>query len=589
MYIIVSFSHQNTSVEVREKLHFSDEECIKILPLLRQINGIKEVMLLSTCNRCEIYAFVDSNICNNFSEKLQNLDSKNLMKTKVDISLPLNMTNKNTESTTKDSKKLENIESNLQDSRFYKNIDSIESKNSNICNNFNEKLQNLDSKSMQNSHSHPLHKSIPTQPPTFKINAKGASANFENTQKITEYLTKDSKKLENIESNHKNHQPFLNKNIESTPKDSIKKITDSIIKAISDYKKIDIKELENPQILSGEEAIKHVFCVASALVSLVVGESQISGQLKDAFKLSSENNFSSKWLNRLITYAFRCAAAVRSQTDISKNPVSIASIMATLALEFIESKALKSPKILIIGVGEMGKLSLKHLAKHNLNLSLTNRTQQNANALLDATKIDAKIIPFSDLATAINEHQIVITAVSGGVIITENMLKLRKNDRIFFDLSIPRNISFGSHSFGSTAIKSRDKRLKNILKNIEVVCVDDLKKRAAKHIESRRENLESALKIVDKFVRDFAIYLNNLELDPLIKKMRHKAKMASLKEINRAIKKGFLPEALRENITRLAHSIFNEFLHTPTMNLRAMSEEAGADSALESIAKFFGE
>lgn len=462
MYIIVSFSHQNTSVEVRERLHFSDEESIKILPILKEINGVSEIMLLSTCNRCEIYAYINHN-------------------------------------------------------------------------NSNEKLQNLDSINLEN-------------------------------------------------------------------------ITKEMITTIANYKNVDINELANPEILRDKEAIRHIFCVASALVSLVVGESQISGQLKDAFKLSSENNFSGKWLNRLISFAFRCAASVRSQTDIAKNPVSIASIMATLALEFIESKAIKSPKILIIGVGEMGKLSLKHLAKHKLNLTLSNRTAQNAQNLLqsleslwqnqaDSIESSAKkskskkpqILDFSQMQNALNDYHIVISAVSGGVIITENMLKKRKFDRIFFDLSIPRNISFGSHSFGSTAIKVRDKKLKNILQNIDVVCVDDLKLRAARHIESRRENLAAALKIVDKFVLDFASYLNNLELDPLIKKMRFKAKLASLKEINRAIKKGYLPEALRENITRLAHGIFNEFLHAPTMNLRTISEEAGADNALESIARFFGD
>lgn len=436
MYIVISFSHQNTNVEVREKLHFSDEESIKILTLLKNIDKIDEIMLLSTCNRCEFYMFLES------------------------------------------------------------------------------------------------------------------------------YLD--------------------NPNLESS-------IINNVINIISTYKNIDKNEISTPLILSDNLAIKHIFCVASSLLSLVIGETQISGQLKQAFNLSKENGFCSKNLNRLINYAFRCASSVRVSTDISKNPVSVASIMVNLALEFMQN-SLESKKhnILIIGVGEMGVLSLKYLSRHNFNITLCNRTRKNAENILESLKIKANILDFNDLKTQLNNFDIVISAVAGGVMITEYMLEFRAFNRIFFDLSIPRNISFGSASFGTTSLKNRNEKLDSILQNIEVVCVDDLKVRAQKHIDSRKEKMAQAMQIVDKFVIDFYQYLSSLEIEPLIKLMRLRAKEASLKEINRAIKKGFLPEALRDNITKLAHSIFNEYLHIPTMNLRSISEENNADESLESIYKFFG-
>ncbi|RDU67726.1 hypothetical protein CQA53_01295 [Helicobacter didelphidarum] len=236
----------------------------------------------------------------------------------------------------------------------------------------------------------------------------------------------------------------------------------------------------------------------------------------------------------------------------------------------------------------MGVLCLKHLLKHSVHLTLCNRTHANAQKILDDLGVHhVELLDFSLLQENIYKYDIVLSAVAGGAILTQDMLLmnlkqghgLNKNiqKKIFFDLSIPRNFSFDTNSLKDSGIY-----------NLEVIGVDDLKIKAQQHIHLREESAREAMGIVGKFTLDFSHWLSSLGVDPLIKTMRTQAKQASLKEINRAIKKGFIPEALRDNVTKLAHSIFNEFLHAPTIKLKSMAEDENSDAILESIANLFG-
>ncbi|RDU70704.1 glutamyl-tRNA reductase [Helicobacter aurati] len=459
MYALISFSHQNTDIALREKLHFSDREIKEFLPLIN-MSDILEIIVLSTCNRCEIYLF-------------------------------------------------------LQDSLEQSTIES-------------------------------------------------------------------------------------------------KTIFEEILHILSLQKHIAKEILQEKAVIRhGKEAIYHTFCVASSLFSLALGETQISGQLKKAYKISYENGFCAKHLTRLMHFAFRCAAEVRNKTDISKNPISIASVAVGYAIDFLNNTNISSthklskyisgnfsepdsesiyqctkntkdyaPQILIIGMGEMGVLCLKYLMRYPINITVCNRTLHKAQQVLLDLEMQKhiKILDFSSLKPCINDYDIVFSAVNGGNLLTTDVLHYKDSKRLFIDLSIPRNITFNTHDIRQQA-----------LGEIGVIGVDDLKNKAEEFINSRKQSAKEAHEIVAKVTIDFLHWLSTLEVDPVIKAMRLKAQQASLKEINRAIKKGFIPESLRNNALKLLQSAFNEFLHSPTKKLKAMAENECYDTVLESIGNVFGD
>ena len=421
MYIAISFSHQNADMALREKLYFSNEESLEILPKICSIPQVSEAIILSTCNRCEIYAYIDIN---------------------------------------------------------------------------------------------------------------------------NDYYI----------------------------------IAKQILQCLAEHKHINSEILNIANIMVNLDAIHHVFCVASSLLSVVIGETQISGQLKVAYKLSYDNHFCARFLTRLVHFAFRCAASVRANTDISKNPISIASVASSLAIDFIQRHGLSNARILIIGVGEMGTLALKHLSKHHVKLTLCNRTRHKAKALIESLGLECEVLDFSVLKDRINDYDIVLSAVANGVIIESSMICAKEQVRMFLDLSMPRNFGFNKEDLPKEILST----------DIEMVGIDDLKILAKEHIAKREESARSAMGIVGRFTHDFSHWIASLGVEPLIKTMRLKAKEASLKEIDRAIKKGFIKEDMRDNVMKLVHSAFNEFLHEPTMRLKDMSEDENADSIIEAISSVFG-
>lgn len=532
MYAVISFSHKNVGVALREKLHFEDSDNIALLKQLNNISGVLESILLTTCNRCEIYVYLQD-IADNYKAN-------------------------NTEITHK-----ENLESHT-----CHNLQNIEDKNLNSINYNLVKEFNIKNDNNINSNKH-------------HIQHNKISQSLDSSKVFTISNTKDDNK-QNLD--------YINYDIKQTRSNFVEldssrnnnyaiSICHEIIARLAQFKGVNKDILcNNAYIALQSHAVHHVFSVASSLMSVVIGETQISGQMKAAYKLSYDNNLCAKALTRLLHFAFRCAAQVRTLTDISKNPVSVASIAVNLGLEYL-GNTIKNAKILVVGVGEMGLLCLKNLTKYDVKLTLCNRTKENAQELIKTHNLhnNVSLLDFNLLQTHINEYDIIFFAVAGGVIITHEVLKKMEKKRMFFDLSMPRNLSFDT-------IRLRDLGYDNI----EVIDVDSLKSKAATHINARKDSAKMAMSIVGQFVLDFEHWLSGLGVNPVIKAMREQAKLASYKEINRAIKKGFIPEALRDNVEKLLHSTFNEFLHAPTMKIKAMADDEKADSMLEAIANIFG-
>ncbi len=346
-----------------------------------------------------------------------------------------------------------------------------------------------------------------------------------------------------------------------------------IIEALSKSKKIEINELRAvKQAYYATDAIHHIFSVASSLDSVVVGETQIAGQFKDAYRFAYQNNFCAKEMTRIVHFAFKTAAKVRNQTQISSNAISVASIAAQKA-KALQKEYNLNPSALVIGFGEMGSLAARHLLSDGFKVCVLSRDIKKIELQSDNLSVDY----FDQLHKVLNDYPIVISATGAfESIINEDLLIgfERKSKRFYFDLALPRDIEIN---------KERAKQL-----DITIFRVDDLKQISEHNLSQRQENLKKAYQIVGVATMEFVQWLQTLGIEPLIKNIREMAKNASLKEVERAIKKGYLPKELQFNVEKILHQAFNTFLHKPTQFLRDHSTRQESDIIIEAIKTFFG-
>jgi glutamyl-tRNA reductase len=334
---------------------------------------------------------------------------------------------------------------------------------------------------------------------------------------------------------------------------------------------IDYSELKNSGAYYEDvAAIHYIFSVAASLDSLVVGETQIVGQIKDAFKFSVENNFSGQKIARVMHHAFRCSAAVRKSTDISKNPVSISSVAVAKA-KGIFGGNLGGYSAIIVGAGEMSMLCAKHLANAGANLIIVNRNIERAYEL--ANHIDGVSVTvehFDELPNLVNRYRLLFTATSApNAVITKDMVKETSFQRHWFDIAVPRDIDCECE-------------------NINVYAVDDLRDIMYQNIQVREENAKIGYEIVGQFTEEFFKWLQTLSIDPLIKEIRQMARECSQKEISKAIKKGYIDKEMENQVEKIIHQAFNSFLHAPTQVLKNVAENQESDTVVQSIQLFFG-
>ncbi len=318
------------------------------------------------------------------------------------------------------------------------------------------------------------------------------------------------------------------------------------------------EELEKySDIFDDSTAIHHLFAVASSIDSMVVGETQIAGQLKDAFRFAYENGFCSKKISRAMSHAFKCAAKVRASTDISSRPVSVASVAIKMMKDIVGD--ISGKKALIIGVGEMSEISAKHLIDDGIETYITNRTHQKAEIL--AKDLGAKVFPFGELEKGVNEFDIIFSATSSSMpIITEEMVEKKDFKRFWFDLAIPRDIE-------------------NIDdENIVITVIDDLQKIVEKNIEERKQFVRQAQSIIGRGVVEFFEWLDALNVEPVIKEIYLKAQKAAEDEAKRVLKKGFIPKEYEESVKKLAYQSIKRFLHDMTKQMREATHEAKSDT-----------
>jgi glutamyl-tRNA reductase len=323
------------------------------------------------------------------------------------------------------------------------------------------------------------------------------------------------------------------------------------------------------------EAVKHVFRVASAIDSMVVGEPQILGQMKDAYRLAREHGSCGPVLSRLFQRAFATAKRVRNETRIAHRPVSVARVAVDLARQIFEDFGDK--RALMVGAGEMIEMALFALQREGLGrLRVANRTRARAQALAD--RFDATAHGLDELDTLIGQSDIVLTCIGGDeAILTrarlERGLRTRRNKPIFLiDIGVPRNIDPDV----------------NALDNAFLYDIDDLQGVALSNEEERRRESLAGERIVLEEQERFAGWLVALQAVPTIKHLRARAEQVRSSETARSVTRLGLSDAQREGVDALTRAIVNKILHPPLARLGAQTDREEGLAVLEEARALFG-
>lgn len=329
-------------------------------------------------------------------------------------------------------------------------------------------------------------------------------------------------------------------------------------------------------IKSGEDVVAHLFQVVSSLDSMVLGEAQIQGQIRSAYKAAEEAKYTSDLLNQLFRQALSVGKRVRAVTDIGANSVSISTAAVTLAKRIFDS--LEGRRILIVGAGEMSELTAQYLKELGArSVVVANRTYERAQEI--AQNFDGEAIKFDQLESYLSEADIVISSTAApGYVIKPAMVKAacrkrRGHSLLLIDIALPRDIDPAC----------------NKLHDVYVYDIDDLEGIIELHKEERKAEAEKVKLIIIEEVEDFKVWYQALSVKPTVKQIRQKANAIVEVEVEKAIKRlSGDNEKDREVVEAMANAIVKKVLHGPTARLNQQAGNPDAYLITESARFLFG-
>lgn len=310
-----------------------------------------------------------------------------------------------------------------------------------------------------------------------------------------------------------------------------------------------------------QDAVRHLFRVAASLDSMVVGEPQILGQVKEAFAVARASGTVGSQLEHLLQSAFSAAKRVRSETEIGSNSVSIASVAVELARKIFGS--LNGRTVFLVGAGKMSELAARHLVQQGAGAILvTNRTMERARQLAEPFK--GRVIPFDKLHETASEADIVISSTGAPHPIfrrehAQQFLHRRRNRPMFFiDIAVPRDVD--------PAV--------NQLEGIFVYDIDDLQQVAASHMEERGRQAGDAESLIAAEVERFHQRRRAVNVAPAIVSLQHHFEEIRLAEIKRMhARLGTLTPEQAAAVEALTRGLVNKFLHPPMQALKQAARE----------------
>lgn len=331
-------------------------------------------------------------------------------------------------------------------------------------------------------------------------------------------------------------------------------------------------------VLHDKEAVHHLFMVAASLDSMVVGEAQILGQLKEAYRYAAHFGCTGPLLNKLIHKSFSVAKRVRTETAIGSHAVSISYAAVQLAKKIFGN--LSDKHVLLIGAGEMAELAAEHLVGQGVgSVTVANRTL--ARAVTLAKRFQGTAVSMQELVAQLKHVDIIISSTGATDIILQrdevkSVMRARMNRPLFFiDIAVPRDL---------------DPRL-NDLENVYLYDIDDLSNVVQINRSERDKEAVKAARIVDEETLKFERWFNGLAVTPTIQALKKKMDDIGQVELEKTLAKmSDMTDAQQENLTKMVTAITTKILHDPLMYLKSESC-AGRDNSdlkVTTVRELFG-
>ncbi len=346
---------------------------------------------------------------------------------------------------------------------------------------------------------------------------------------------------------------------------------------ISEFKGVAESKFENAlYVYINSDAVRHVFRVAASLDSLMVGEPQILGQIKDAFRLAADRKIAGVILNKLLHKTFFISKRVRTETGIGDHAVSISYAAVELAKKIFGE--LTGISALLIGAGEMAELAIEHLRRNRIQkIYVANRTFERGVALAD--RFNGEAVKFEEIGDTLISADIIISSTDARDYVlkrkdVKTALKARKHKPLFFiDIAVPRDIDLEI----------------NRLSNAYVYDIDDLQNVIEENLTERRNEALKGERIIDEAVIKFRKWRETLDVVPTIKALRTRIETIVEGELEKTLSSTLknISEADSAAMRRMVDAMVNKILHEPTMLLKENSYHKARPQYLDFTKKLF--
>ncbi|UMZ73202.1 glutamyl-tRNA reductase [Natranaerofaba carboxydovora] len=348
-----------------------------------------------------------------------------------------------------------------------------------------------------------------------------------------------------------------------------------LVKLLSEFCDVKSEEFE-PHLytMENQKAVYHLFQVASGLDSMILGETQILGQVREAYKMSDECGGVGSCFHGLFQHALSAGKRVHSETQINDNAASVSYAAVELARDIFGT--LENKTVLLIGAGKMSELTAKHLNSDGANVVVVNRTIERAKEC--AKKIRGQYAPYEELSSWLHNSDILISSTGAPHYVVnksdvKKAMEKRNNKPMFLiDIAVPRDIE--------PEIKDFD--------NVHLHCIDDLQNVVESNMEERREEADNARMILHEEVAEFMVWYKTRDVVPLISALRKKAEGIRTNELERYDKKlKNLSKKERNAVEGLTKSLVNRILKEPVLRIKNFAVEDKSDIYGATLAHLF--
>ena len=348
-------------------------------------------------------------------------------------------------------------------------------------------------------------------------------------------------------------------------------MTGEIAKFLSEFHNVALEEFEDFLYVHNEEdAVKHLLTVASSLDSMVVGEAQIIGQVKESYRLACSAKSTGKVLNRLFHCAFATSKKIHTTTSLSSRRVSLAGIAVELTMQLFAD--ILAAKVVVIGAGEMGELLVRHLLHEGCkNITIVNRSYERGLSVAKRYGIEAR--EWEELAEQLIGANIMIASAA-----TQNYLfkkdsfkKIMDNRRegalLIIDVAVPRNFEPSV----------------NEIENVYLYSVDELSEVAEQNRKAREEDITKGMQVICENVTEFMDWFRAREIGPLIGQMKEEFARISQNELERFFVGARQEASCRKVMEIMVNRIVNKLLHCVIKNVNVVAKKHGPAEAAKLV------